>query len=699
MVFFAARRCHVDDPDHFLAAKKCVKPCDRLHKPCSHPCYKLCHEDCGHCSTILPSVGPLALCGHIVEKVECWRVLEGKVLCKTPVSVTLPKCKHEAVVPCNRVSAAKEGKEPCLSLVSVTWPGCLHSQGVLCCNREKVLAGPCSHKCEKVLACSHLCSQSCHMGRACGSCDRPCWIACSHRQCKRKCSEPCIPCASDCSWKGCTHNPEPCLAPCGAPCDRLPCNMRCEERLACGHQCPGVCGEDCRSFASFCIDPACKAKATEAVLSQQVDLTMLTSFGDLESEQVEVDPLVALPCGHVFQASTLDRHLELHLYYESHGDVDEGLRQWISPNLLPAELGGCQANCPTCRAPMGRGSVEGRYGVLRYGRVIKKVELDIIDRKFMGALGADLTRLRGDLDQILKENPSGDVALRRSVQLLNDLRSLAAKDSPKRLCYEAALSRKVKMTEGSEASIELGSLSLLQPDPTMLAEIRMLSLHAMRARLTAASSVGAKWAEADYAASAMIKKSLDWIKELNSSRTWSKSLEMSRGVLELLLHSVGLLDKQSGVIKPDAVIKKQLSLTQQAREVCRSAIDISQAQNRTEDKACMEIRDIFNRLDGIEDQVRNNKARELIDVLTAMSSAMGYGANSVEALNYMSNHLYRCPNGHLYVIADCGMAMQQSFCAECGEPVGGGHHQLLGTNAPARDEIEKLKRLLPAAGP
>ncbi|KAI8074522.1 hypothetical protein BC940DRAFT_288446 [Gongronella butleri] len=49
-----------------------------------------------------------------------------------------------------------------------------------------------------------------------------------------------------------------------------------------------------------------------------------------------------------------------------------------------------------------------------------------------------------------------------------------------------------------------------------------------------------------------------------------------------------------------------------------------------------------------------------------------------------SGHWYRCANGHPYVIADCGMAMQESRCPECGTQVGGRDHRLVAGNQ--RDE-------------
>jgi hypothetical protein len=45
-----------------------------------------------------------------------------------------------------------------------------------------------------------------------------------------------------------------------------------------------------------------------------------------------------------------------------------------------------------------------------------------------------------------------------------------------------------------------------------------------------------------------------------------------------------------------------------------------------------------------------------------------------------TSHWYECPNGHPYFIGDCGGAMETARCIECGEQVGGGGHQLLGSN-------------------
>lgn len=123
----------------------------------------------------------------------------------------------------------------------------------------------CKQRCDKQLACGHVCRDTCHHGRNCSACRDKCVISCEHSRCHLQCAAPCATCAEPCGWR-CEHQ-GPCLLPCGVPCDRLPCNERCSKALACGHRCPGLCGEACPP-RRFCVHPACKAQAPEAVTSQ-----------------------------------------------------------------------------------------------------------------------------------------------------------------------------------------------------------------------------------------------------------------------------------------------------------------------------------------------------------------------------------------------------------------------------------------------
>lgn len=58
--------------------------------------------------------------------------------------------------------------------------------------------------------------------------------------------------------------------------------------------------------------------------------------------------------------------------------------------------------------------------------------------------------------------------------------------------------------------------------------------------------------------------------------------------------------------------------------------------------------------------------RELKEIAQAMGMGVG--------------HWYKCPNGHLYVIADCGGAVTTGVCNECKASIGGTGYRLAANN-------------------
>nr|CAD7194774.1 unnamed protein product [Timema douglasi] len=52
----------------------------------------------------------------------------------------------------------------------------------------------------------------------------------------------------------------------------------------------------------------------------------------------------------------------------------------------------------------------------------------------------------------------------------------------------------------------------------------------------------------------------------------------------------------------------------------------------------------------------------------------------VTAMGMKQGHWYKCPNGHPYVITECGGAMVVGKCNECGADIGGSNHRLLSSN-------------------
>ncbi|KAF9227364.1 hypothetical protein BS17DRAFT_747823 [Gyrodon lividus] len=62
----------------------------------------------------------------------------------------------------------------------------------------------------------------------------------------------------------------------------------------------------------------------------------------------------------------------------------------------------------------------------------------------------------------------------------------------------------------------------------------------------------------------------------------------------------------------------------------------------------------------------------------------------VKALNFAhAGHYYNCPNGHTFVITECGGAMQVGRCPECNATIGGSDHHLDSSNT-RNSEFEEL---------
>ena len=65
---------------------------------------------------------------------------------------------------------------------------------------------------------------------------------------------------------------------------------------------------------------------------------------------------------------------------------------------------------------------------------------------------------------------------------------------------------------------------------------------------------------------------------------------------------------------------------------------------------------------------------------TMLSTGLGIDETErqqiVKALGMRQGHWFKCPNGHIYLITECGGAMQEGRCNECGAIIGGGSHTL-----------------------
>ncbi|KDN37126.1 hypothetical protein RSAG8_10335, partial [Rhizoctonia solani AG-8 WAC10335] len=74
----------------------------------------------------------------------------------------------------------------------------------------------------------------------------------------------------------------------------------------------------------------------------------------------------------------------------------------------------------------------------------------------------------------------------------------------------------------------------------------------------------------------------------------------------------------------------------------------------------------------------------------AIMQAMMQGAGHDRL--YHTGHFYQCPNGHPYVIGECGGAMEESACPECGARIGGSSHRALAGNTHATEFVDLARQ-------
>jgi hypothetical protein len=285
-------------------SKRCKKQCSKV-RDCGHPCTKRCIDDCGSCEAKTTKLLP---CGHRGEykcyleedDIPCQAICSRKLTCGHP-------CKDRCYQKCNNEVCTFKVRKLLLcghvNDVECSTPAnqaeCkIKCEGVLTCTHDcsgtcgKCLKGtlhiPCEVECGKSLMCGHVCKQKC--SQPC-LCKRDCINVCSHAKCLDPCFAACIDCKEFCQNK-CPHNRN-CEKLCSELCDIAPCDQRCSLLLKCGHQCMGLCEEDCPNLCRIC-DP--ENSAFEIF------------FGNEDNPDAL---FYKLSCGHHIEVEALDNYMSI----------------------------------------------------------------------------------------------------------------------------------------------------------------------------------------------------------------------------------------------------------------------------------------------------------------------------------------------------------------------------------------------------
>lgn len=771
-------KCHPDDSNHMSVV--CDRPCRRLcHR--DHPCRKVCSAPCGDCNFPVPNIR--LPCGHIKATVPCHQLdTLDRVYCNFVLEKRLPHCEHSVQMECSQSPEDYRCEARCGELMSCCGKMCNapcydcqrandpHSEEALFIRRQNHR----HHPCQKSLHCEHMCQEACsgdheHTTR----CMEPCRQACTHAKCRLPCSDPCAPCKEQCTWI-CPHRV--CPVPCGSVCARLPCDLRCEKLLSCGHRCPSVCGEPCDV-------QICHNCAPEEKLAQVADLILQRPLSDIDPDMSTLDELlITIPsCGHTFTVETLDGHCGMTEFYKQAQN-----EQW-SGLEVPAGFTR-PPTCPTCRSVIR---------TPRYGRVYKRADLDILERN----VAAQMSRRLGETqnlvdaftlaekkaslartslsfvlnqkdkstspklldaqkrtrDAILKSGSgvpvpqtyispantklhsiSSDVlgiwrkAMHELLQAYKEAQDVAETRSAHAEAWEAAVSQlfqcELESIKGKAAisdrpdvhAMRLAKLQVGQPRP--LADRRFhveafwLTIHI---RLTMIDLVQVWLQEIFKRNSSFAKKS--------QSRSWAiyvsflfdsctrdakialdiaKNSGARRQITRTTLHQMRIeleqfrfnlfMCKSTGrfldeTFRNELAESARLHQTSSEKEMWATLGEHRQKMSNPDEDDWLEkhftsiARDFVGEWQKIETSIRRDTFYEPMSLDERMEI--------IKALKFsVAGHFYRCPNGHTFVIGECGGAMQTSRCPECGEAIGGSNHSLLQSNTRATEYEELLQQ-------
>lgn len=656
----------------------CPQPCPRPLKGCTHPCVKRCGDPCPvRCMVNVYKEDRKLECGHSMPTLPCWQDQDlSTVDCKVAVTKTVERCKHEIKVKCHQDVKSATFKCPAQCNALLT---CGHT-----CKRPchhclelvdfdvRINHGRCQQKCgRKHSTCAHFCSAVCHGEEPCPPCEESCDVHCGHSKCPSKCREPCVPCAEERCFSRCPHSA--CTMPCAAPCNHIPCSKRCDQKLQCGHQCPSLCGERCPS------DKYCQTCASEEIKQQVVDFILGETYKNINLDD---NPCIFPRCGHFLTMESMDGQMALQEHYE----LDEqGRPMSISDASRPFSMDDIKT-CATCRGSL--------RDLARYGRLVRRALLDESTKKFILYLNREYVPLEEELARQVKLMQETDIPSRKgsgwdhnlqlegsTQQIVKTMTELVHRTSPgrwkditklrdkvvayrKRVAVEEQPYDRVRsMVENAKRRNKTdGDFDF---DNTILQSKGVLLATALNLRLDIALLT-------------------DFLEVKNRASTQTGNITVSLNLHDARDECATLitLATASGRIRQQAeghtflahlhALERTQTLSPQAAETHLQEGQAAVARARS---LCTQhptqTRGLLPDIEGVDRMLRDSTFYAVVtnEERMAVVAAMAREFHG-------TGHWYYCRNGHPFTIGECGGAMEQTACPECGEPVGGREHQV-----------------------
>ncbi|XP_048585567.1 NFX1-type zinc finger-containing protein 1-like isoform X2 [Nematostella vectensis] len=604
---------------------------------------------------MLPCAERLA-CGHMCEK-PCHPVDNDhtEFKCRKPCRRQLCDLNHPCPLPCF------EECKPCTELLPKIIPECQHEQQVPC--HIDPWEFKCSEPCPKTLECGHPCARKCG-----DTCTSKCiekiekTLPCGHKETVRcykdiyevKCLEPCK------DLLKCEHQCEGTCHSCMQGRVHQQCKSKCGRTLFCGHICQEPCTKNCppckEGCQNKCTHSECKKKCGEPCVPCAEPCAW-------KCRHYKCSKL----CGEICDRPRCDKPCPYKIEKCKHPCIG------LCGEKCPEKCRICDKDEVTAILFGDEDEPDARFVQLE--DCIHIVEVKGMDKWMDQAQDGDASFVQ------LKGCPKCTAPIRNTRRYGNIVKGIL-KD------FEN-IKEKMILTSDAETidkAIEI-TLSLTRTDihilPWSIKDLKSPRMTAnqlnvynnqtnfLKRMLELQSALGA-----EVSSDPQVMRQIDALKAtICRKRTFFNVQELED--IDKEIHRLELW--RFLLVLRSNLNKREKSLSDEHADW------ISIVDNALDSGGRLDQSDIEMHMDHLE-EIR----KEYFPDVFYGSVTKDEKTEIVKAVGLTKGHWYKCPNGHFYCIGECGGAMQESTCPECGAAIGGSRHRLLEDNslAPEMDGAE-----------
>ena len=575
-------------------------------------------------------------CGHACQKACHPHDQEHRqVVCKKKCDKVMCDNGHK----CQKTCHFDTNCGLCMVDVQKVLPECGHNQLIACSGKPEYF--DCKVLVERELRCGHVGQMNCYV-KSTGAiqCNEPCQ---ADLECGHKCSGTCSECYQGRVHRRCQQKCERtlvCSHICKENCSKAcpPCTQPCS--ITCVHsKCPKRCGEKCTPCRERC-SWQCEHKKCNKVCYEICDREPCNEPCRRTIKKCG-HPCVGL-CGE--QCPKLCRicnkeELE-EIFFGSEDEEDARFLQ-LSDCKHVFEVGGLDKymqleegetsvalkSCPKCKVPITKS--------LRYGNSIKKKMKDVEKvKKLVIAQRRDTSQFKAlsDIKGALREMPYGCSQLAYYWVI-----SGRVSDKTEMLFGENELER-----------ISENQVQMLQRIVALIKNVN-IALKASKAPSEVMQNITEIMSLASYITKICLQNTI--------SRQQLSDIDLELSRLSVFCTTLSTCHDPHASEIPDTK-SSQLSCY---LEVLRTGRRVIKSELHEMKLAVEELREDYGM------QTLSKEEKEMI----------------IKVMDLSAGHWYKCPNGHVYAIGECGGAMEESRCPECNATIGGIQHRLVEGNAHA----------------